>query len=117
MEKITIRPFKVIIVGAGISGLTLAHLLMKAGIEFVVLEAYKEIGPSAGGSFGFWPSCARILDQIGCWDDIESKGTPLEVNHVRRPDGRPFITSRMAASIYAEYISRLLVHIRRLTLE
>ena len=104
MDKPTLRPFKVIIVGAGIAGLTLAHLLLRAGIDFVVVEAHSGISPPAGGSFGFWPNCARILDQIACWTDIESKGTPLEINHIRRPSGLPFITSRIAARIHAEYI-------------
>lgn len=104
MEEPTFRPFKVIVVGAGIAGLTLAHLLLKADIDFVVVEAHTDMGPPAGGSFGFWPNCARILDQIGCWDDVKNKGAPLEVNHVRGPNGRPFVTSRMAAKIHAEYI-------------
>lgn len=110
MENPAHRPFRVIIVGAGISGLTLAHLLLKAGIDFIVLEAHKDIGPPAGGSFGFWPNCARILDQIGCWDDVESKGSPLEFNHVRRPDGLPFITSAIPAKIYAEYPTLVSIH-------
>jgi cation diffusion facilitator CzcD-associated flavoprotein CzcO len=32
------RPFRVIIVGAGVSGLVLAHALERAKIDFVVLE-------------------------------------------------------------------------------
>ena len=104
MEKPASRPFKVIIVGAGISGLSLAHLLLRAGIDFVVLEAHSNIAPPTGGSFGLWPNCARILDQIACWTDIESKGTPVEISHVRQPSGLPFITSRIAARIRAEYI-------------
>lgn len=40
MEKPKPISFKVIIVGAGLSGLLLAHLLTQANIDFVVLEAH-----------------------------------------------------------------------------
>ena len=102
MEKNLRRPFKVIIVGAGISGLVLAHLLSRANIDHVILEAHKDIIHPAGGSFGVWPNAARILDQIGCWDDIESSYAPLDVFYIRQPDGSAFITSNVAAKIASE---------------
>jgi 2-polyprenyl-6-methoxyphenol hydroxylase-like FAD-dependent oxidoreductase len=60
-------PCKVIIVGGSIAGLSLANMLEQFGIEFVVLEAYKEIAPQVGASIAIYPHFARILDQIGCW--------------------------------------------------
>lgn len=61
------RPFKVIIVGGSIAGLALANMLERLNVDFVVLEAYKEIAPQLGASITIWPHLARILDQIGCW--------------------------------------------------
>lgn len=61
------QPFKVIIVGGSIAGLSLASMLERLDIDFVVLEAYGEIAPQLGASITIWPHMARILDQIGCW--------------------------------------------------
>lgn len=68
---------KVIIVGGSVAGLTLAHSLRQVGIDYVVLEAYKEIAPQVGASIGILPNGARVLDQLGCFDDINSLCDPL----------------------------------------
>ena len=75
--KASQRKLKVIIVGASIAGLTLAHCLDRNGIDYVVLEAYKEIAPQIGASIGIFANGARILDQIGCFDDIYELVEPL----------------------------------------
>ena len=102
MDKITPRGFRVVIVGAGVSGLVVANLLTRANIDFTLVEAHKDLFHPAGGSFGIWPNAARILDQIGCWEDIENSYPPFKVSHVRRPDGSPFITSHFTAKISSE---------------
>ncbi|THC93389.1 hypothetical protein EYZ11_007146 [Aspergillus tanneri] len=58
-------PFKVIIIGGSIAGLTLAHCLDKAGIDYVVLEKRKEVTPQEGASILILPHGGRILDQLG----------------------------------------------------
>ncbi|GME56852.1 Monooxygenase FAD-binding protein [Neofusicoccum parvum] len=65
--------FKVLIAGGSIAGLSLANMLEQLGIDFLVLEAYPEIAPQVGASIGFFPNGCRILDQIGCFDDIRAK--------------------------------------------
>ncbi|KAH8774472.1 hypothetical protein F5883DRAFT_412362 [Diaporthe sp. PMI_573] len=61
---------KVIIVGGSVSGLSLANMLEKFNIEYVLLEAYPEIAPQLGASIGLLPGGLRILDQLGCYDRI-----------------------------------------------
>jgi 2-polyprenyl-6-methoxyphenol hydroxylase-like FAD-dependent oxidoreductase len=61
---------KVIIVGGSIAGLVLAHSLHRAGIDFVVLEARDRIDPQVGASIGLFANGARVLDQLGVYDDI-----------------------------------------------
>lgn len=59
-----------VIVGGSIAGLSLALALERSGIDFVVLEAHPTIAPQVGASIAVLPSGARILDQLGCYDDV-----------------------------------------------
>ncbi|KAJ5643353.1 uncharacterized protein N7484_005860 [Penicillium longicatenatum] len=71
------NPFRVIIVGGSVAGLTLAHCLGKSNIEYVVLESHCEIAPEVGASIGILPNGARTLDQLGVFDDILDVIEPL----------------------------------------
>lgn len=62
--------FRVIIAGGGLAGLTLANALERAGIDYILLEARDEIAPHVGASLGIFPNGSRILDQLGCYDNI-----------------------------------------------
>lgn len=66
-------PFKVIIAGGSVAGLSLALMLERNGIDFVVLEGYSSIAPQVGASIGMLPNGLRILDQLGCCDDVIKK--------------------------------------------
>lgn len=87
----TSKPFKVIIAGGSIAGLSLALMLEKNGIDFVVLEAYSSIAPQAGASIGVLPNGLRILDQLGCCDKVVDMAEyPVEKVIFRDSSGRPF---------------------------
>ncbi|KAK2686996.1 hypothetical protein QWA68_013598 [Fusarium oxysporum] len=62
--------FKVIIVGGSVSGLSLANMLEKFNIEYILLEAHSKIAPQLGASMGLLPGGLRILDQLGCYDRV-----------------------------------------------
>ncbi|UDD62521.1 hypothetical protein AFCA_009834 [Aspergillus flavus] len=64
------KSFKVIIAGGSIAGLSLALMLEKNGIDFLVLEAYPSIAPQVGASIGLLPNGLRILDQLGCYESV-----------------------------------------------
>jgi hypothetical protein len=51
-------------------GLSLALMLEKNEIDFLILEAYPEIAPQIGASIGLWPNGLRVLDQLGCYEDL-----------------------------------------------
>jgi 2-polyprenyl-6-methoxyphenol hydroxylase-like FAD-dependent oxidoreductase len=57
------KRLKVIIVGGSVAGLTLAHCLHHSDIDFVLLEARKDIAPQVGASIVVLPNGARVLDQ------------------------------------------------------
>lgn len=73
-------PFRIIIAGGGIAGLTLANALDKAGIDFVVLEKY-EIAPQLGASICMQGHSSRIFDQLGVWKAMCATTFPLTTRH------------------------------------
>ncbi|GFG08484.1 FAD-dependent urate hydroxylase [Aspergillus udagawae] len=83
----TKSPFKVIIVGGSIAGLTLAHCLSKAGVDYIVLEKRKEIAPQQGASISIFPHGGRILQQLGIFYLVEEQIEPLHTAHQCFPDG------------------------------
>lgn len=85
-----VTSFKVIIVGGSVSGLTLAHCLDRLGVDFEIFERNEHIAPQLGASVGILPNGARILDQLGLFDDIEEHIEPLEFARIRYPDGFRF---------------------------
>ncbi|KAH7402239.1 hypothetical protein DE146DRAFT_459836 [Phaeosphaeria sp. MPI-PUGE-AT-0046c] len=81
------RPFRVIIGGGGIAGLTLANALEKASVDYILLEARDTISPQVGASIGIFPNGGRIIDQLGCFDQIEREICPLGLYYNRYQDG------------------------------
>ncbi|RAL14482.1 FAD-dependent oxidoreductase [Aspergillus homomorphus CBS 101889] len=83
-EELSRRDF-----GGSVAGLTLAHCLNRCHIDYVVLERNSEIAPQVGASIGFLPTGARILDQLGIFDYIRDKTTPLHNAYYWTNTGRP----------------------------
>ncbi|KAF4548582.1 FAD-dependent monooxygenase-like protein 2 [Elsinoe fawcettii] len=76
MAEETKKPFRVVIVGAGIVGLTLSHSLQLAGIDHVVLEKHDKVVSLKGAALIIWPQVARIFDQLGILKKIYQTTTP-----------------------------------------
>lgn len=81
--------FKVIIVGGSIAGLTLANILERYGIDYVLYEKHGDIAPQLGASVGLLPHGARILDQLDIFKQIEDFSMPVNDGQSFGPDGRP----------------------------
>ncbi|KAL4957974.1 hypothetical protein BDW69DRAFT_155076 [Aspergillus filifer] len=80
-------PFRVIIVGGSITGLTLAHCLERAGIDYVVLEKHVDIFAEPGISIGLMPNGSRILEQLGIYADVDKLYQPIKKIYQCFPDG------------------------------
>jgi FAD dependent monooxygenase len=80
--------FRVIIVGGGLGGLTLANCLQHANIDFVLLEGHKELGIHVGAAVGIDPNGGRILDQLGVFAALESVILPYRSFIFRDLNGR-----------------------------
>jgi FAD dependent monooxygenase len=80
-------PFKAIIIGGSISGLTL-------GIDYILLEARDTISPQLGASIIIMPNGARILDQLGVYEEMREKiVTGMKRTWTRRGDGGALVAS------------------------
>ncbi|ORZ04545.1 hypothetical protein BCR41DRAFT_425848 [Lobosporangium transversale] len=64
---------KVLIVGAGIAGLTLAILLEKAGVPYKVYDRMTELKP-LGSGMGFGANVGPLFKQIGIYDEFVRLG-------------------------------------------
>lgn len=69
---------KVIIVGAGIGGLTTHIVCKRAGFEVEHYERQPELGP-AGAGIVLWPNGTKILLALGLGEGLERIGHRLEV--------------------------------------
>lgn len=98
----TKKPFKVIIAGGSVAGLSLASMLEKNGIDFVVLEAGAEIAPQVGASLGMVPYGTRILDQLGLYEDIRKLVSPLDHFYFRNDKGELLVEHGGVAESFIE---------------
>jgi FAD dependent monooxygenase len=81
------KPFRIIVVGAGIVGLSLSHGLQRANIDHVVLEKYQEVVSVRGAALVILPNGSRVLDQFGVLSKIHKATSPISAEYRRWPDG------------------------------
>ncbi|KAK2746043.1 hypothetical protein FQN57_003383 [Myotisia sp. PD_48] len=86
MANTTPEHYNVAICGGGIGGLTLAAVLRRLDISYVVLERYQQITPQGAG-ISLAPNCLRALDQLGIFEKLSKHSQALEkVNIYRNND-------------------------------
>jgi 2-polyprenyl-6-methoxyphenol hydroxylase-like FAD-dependent oxidoreductase len=69
----------VLVVGAGIGGLTLGLALRRAGIEFAVFERAGGLSDlQVGHGLSLWPNGTRILGDVGALEGVERVAAPIE---------------------------------------
>lgn len=106
-EKQGKQKLRVVIVGGSLAGLTLAHCLEHLDIDFVLLEAGEKIAPEIGASIVILASGARILDQLGIWDDIEAIVNPLQKTLTWGSDGKVLVANDACKLVAARYVFRI----------
>lgn len=70
MSTFPTRPLKVLIVGAGLGGLTMAILLERASIDYEVYERTAGI-KSIGSATSLTPNVLPLLEQLGLLDGLK----------------------------------------------
>lgn len=78
---------RILIVGGGVAGLTLAALLGQRGEEPTVVEKVEESGRT-GYVVTLWPMGDRMLRGLGLTEGFRELGTPLERTEMRDGRGR-----------------------------
>lgn len=114
------RDLRIAVIGAGMGGLGTALAFAKKGFKKIdVFETASNLG-FVGAGIQLPPNVARVLDRLGCWEEIEREATNVkdtsirqgstnvELSHVDMPDvkekyGYPHCTghrSSLAGSVY-----------------
>lgn len=78
---------KVIIIGAGIGGLTAGIALQQAGYEVEIYDRVKELRP-VGAGISLWSNGVKVLNRLGLGDQIANIGGRMERMEYRTLDGK-----------------------------
>ncbi|WP_304107868.1 FAD-dependent monooxygenase [Mycolicibacterium bacteremicum] len=81
-------PHHIVVVGAGIAGLSTAVALRRAGHDVRVIEGRAETDAGTGAGISIWPNALAALDVLGLGDDVRAAGGRVSAGAVRWHDGR-----------------------------
>ncbi|KAJ5951712.1 Monooxygenase FAD-binding [Penicillium vulpinum] len=82
--------FKVIVIGGGPIGLIAAHALLRADIDFVVLERRTSIVEDKGASLVIYSTTFRVMHQLGILESLLPLGGELDRHMSLTKDGHVF---------------------------
>ena len=88
------RPIRVLVVGAGVGGISIARGLLRDGHDVTVFER-REAVRAGGGAVTIWSNGATVLDQLGV--DMGGAGQLLSRLRVVTPTGRRLTSLDLAA--------------------
>lgn len=95
--------FRIIVVGAGLSGLTLSNALQRSGINHVVLEKHRDICHPCGATIALWPHVNPLLQQFGCLESIRTAGSDLYSVCARDSNGEEVYTVKLFDELAKRY--------------
>jgi FAD-dependent urate hydroxylase len=90
------RPLRILVVGAGVGGISIARGLLRDGHDVSVFERRRDVG-TGGGAVTIWPNGATVLEQLGV--DMDGAGQALSTLRVVTSTGRPVATVDLTAIV------------------
>ncbi len=95
MPKIEGRRLKILVVGAGVSGISVARGLLRDGHDVTVFDQRPNV-TVGGGAVTIWSNGAAVLQQLGV--DMDGAGQVLSGVRVMTSTGRPLTTMDLGAT-------------------
>ncbi len=89
-------PLRILVVGAGVSGIAVARGLLRDGHDVTVFERRPDV-TAGGGAVTIWSNGATVLEQLGV--DMDGAGQPLSTVRVETSTGRPLTTFDVSAIV------------------
>lgn len=90
------EPLRVLVVGAGVGGISVARGLLRDGHHVTVFERRSQLQPG-GGAVTIWSNGETVLAQLGV--DMDGAGQPLSTVRVMTSTGRPLVSLDLDAIV------------------
>ncbi len=105
---------RILIVGAGIGGLTCGIALRRAGFDVEIFERANELA-EIGAGISLWPNALAALNELGIEDAVTGAGAEQVLGNIRRPSGEPI--NIFGAEQMRRYFGGMLVMMHRAELQ
>jgi FAD-dependent urate hydroxylase len=93
-NALSIRPLRILVVGAGVGGISIARGLLRDGHDVTVFEQ-RPAPQAGGGAVTIWSNGATVLEQLGV--DMDGAGQVLSTVRVLTSSGRRITTLDVTA--------------------
>ena len=90
------RPLRVLVIGAGVSGVSVARGLLRDGHDVAVFDQRSDV-QAGGGAVTIWSNGETVLGQLGV--DMDGAGQLLSSVRVTTSTGRPLATLDVTAMV------------------
>jgi FAD-dependent urate hydroxylase len=96
VEAPSTRPLRILVIGAGVSGISVARGLLRDGHEVAVFDQRSNV-QAGGGAVTTWSNGETVLRQLGV--DMNGAGQLLSSVRVMTSNGRPLATLDVTAMV------------------
>ncbi len=93
-RKPTPNALRILVVGAGVAGISIARGLLRDGHDVIVFEQRPDMRPG-GGAVTIWSNGSTVLAQLGV--DMDGSGQLLSTVRIATSTGRPLVNIDVAA--------------------
>jgi FAD-dependent urate hydroxylase len=96
MKMAVRQPLRILVVGAGVAGISIARGLLRDGHDVTVFERRPDMRPG-GGAVTIWPNGSTVLEQLGV--DMDGAGQLLSTVRIATSTGRQLVNIDVTAIV------------------